>query len=786
MRFVFSVISQWGNAGFMATIPEALAIAVQHHQGGRLQAAEQIYRQILAVEPNQPDALHLLGVIAHQAGRNEVAVEYIGRAITLQGSVAAFHNNLAEAYRALHRISDAIACYRRAVELKPDYVDAHNNLGVALMDQGKPDEAAACYHHALALKPDYAIAHNNLGITLKDQGKLDEAVACYRRAVELNPDYAEAHYNLGLALRDEKNLEEVIACYRRAVALKPDYAMAHNNLGVALMDQGKPDEAAACYHRALALKPDYAMAHSNLGNTLTMRGKLDDAVACYRRAVAVKPDYAEGHHNLGNALRELGKLEEAAACYHRALALKPDYAEAHSNLGNTFKDQEKLDEAVACYRRAVAVKPDYAEVYSNLGNVLKDLGKLDEGLAYCHHALTLKPDFAGAHGNLGCALEEMGDLQGAEDSFRTALRHDSRFAFAHYKLAELLRGKLPENDLAAQRRLLEQGSASGEQRELTDAQRALLRFGLAQVLDARGEYAEAAEHLDRANALQLSEWRKRGQEYDPREHESRVARMIAVCTPDFFQRVRGFGLESELPVFVVGLPRSGTTLIEQILASHSQVFGAGEIKLASDTMVALGGEGVEPTEGLDQLNRETAHRLASRHLERLRGFNPTALRIVDKMPDNYLVLGLLAGLFPGAKLIHCRRDLRDVAVSCWMTHFREIHWASDQQHMVSRFHECQRLMEHWRKVLPVPLLEVDYEETVADLEGVARRLVAWCGLEWEPKCLEFHHAKRSVSTASLVQVRQPVFKTSVGRWKHYDQALASLFARLESLGAVRK
>ena len=314
--------------------------------------------------------------------------------------------------------------------------------------------------------------------------------------------------------------------------------------------------------------------------------------------------------------------------------------------------------------------------------------------------------------------------------------------------------------------------------KLTDAQRSLLHFGLAYVLDARGEYAEAAEHLDRGNSLQLSERHNCGWEYDPKEHELLVSRMIKVCTPDFFERVRGFGLDSELPVFVVGLPRSGTTLVEQILASHSRVFGAGEIKLAADAVVALGGQGADVVEGLRQLDRQTARRLASGHLEALRALNHAALRIVDKIPENYLYLGVLANLFPQAKLIHCRRDLRDVAVSCWMTNFREVRWANDQQHIASRFHEYQRIMEHWRKVLPVPLLEVDYEETVADLEGVARKLVAWCGLAWEPACLEFHRAKRPVTTASAVQVRQPVFRTSVGRWKHYEQALASLFARL--------
>jgi tetratricopeptide (TPR) repeat protein len=692
----------------MATLSEALAVAIQHHRAGRLQAAEQIYQQVLAVEPNHADAWHLLGVIAHQRGKHGIAVEYIGRAIGLEGNVAEYNNTLGGVYCSLRRTAEAIACYRRALELKPDLAEGHYNLGNALKDQGELDEAVACYRRALELKPDFAEARNNLGNALKDQGKLDEAVACYRRTAELKPGDAEAHYNLG-------------------------------NL---LHDQEKPDEAIACYRRALELKPDFAEGHYNLGNALKDQGKLDEAVACYRRALELKSDFAEAHNNLGAAFKVQGKLDEAIACCRRALVLKPDHAGAHGNLGNALKDQGKLDEAVACYRQAIALKPDDAEV----------------------------------HGNLGIALEEIGDLRGAEDCFRAALRHNSRFALAHYQLAELLGGKLPQQDLAAQRRLLEETG-------LTGAQRLLLHFGLARVLDGRGEYAEAAEHLDRGNALQLSEWRKRCQEYDPDEHESFVTRMVEASTPGFFQRVRGFGLESELPVFVVGLPRSGTTLIEQILASHSQVFGAGEILLVRDTMAAIGGQGADFIGGLRQLDRQTASRLASRHLEELRGLDRGALRIVDKTPDNYLYLGLLASLFPRAKLIHCRRDLRDVAVSCWMTHFEEIRWANDQPHIVSQFCEYQRVMEHWRKVLPVPLMEVDYEEAVADPEGVARKLVAWCGLAWEPACLKFQQAKRAVRTASAVQVRQPVFRTSVGRWKHYEHALASLLARVESVDA---
>ncbi len=435
----------------------------------------------------------------------------------------------------------------------------------------------------------------------------------------------------------------------------------------------------------------------------------------------LKPDFAEAHNNLGVALNDLGKVDEAVACYCRARELKPGYAEAHNNLGNALKERGEVDEAVACYRRALELKPDFAEAHNNLGNALREQGKVDAAVACCRRALELKPDYAEAHGNLGSALEEIGDLQGAEDSFRAALQHNPRFAFAHFKLARLLGARLPEKDLAAQRRLL-------EEMELTDAQLLLLHFGAAQALHARGEYAEAAEHLARGNALQLSDWRKRGQEYDPKEHEFLVTRMINACTPDFFERVRGFGLESEIPVFVVGLPRSGTTLIEQILASHPQVFGAGEIKLTAETLAALGGQGAASIEGLRQLDRQTARRLASWHLDRLRALNPTALRIVDKLPDNYSSLGLLASLFPRAKFIHCRRDLRDVALSCWMTHFQEVRWANDQQHIASRFHGYQRMMEHWRKVLPVALLEVDYEETVTDLEGGPES--SWPGAVW--------------------------------------------------------
>ncbi len=398
------------SAGRSIRIAELFAAAQRHHQAGRLAEAERHYKTILAIDQNHGDSLHLLGVIAHQVGRKDVALELIRKAIALNDRVPAFHNNIGLTLDALGRPEDAIIHYRRAITLNPHYVEAHNNLGTALAAQGKLGEAVAQYQRALALRPDSAEAHNNLGNAHKAQGKIDEAVARYQRALVLKPDFAEAHNNLGNALKKQGKLGEAIVRYQRALALKSNYAEAHYNLGNALKDQGKLDEAVAQFQRALALKADYAEAHNNLGNALERQGKSDEAVAQYRRALALRPDFAEAHNNLGNALQERGEVDEAVAQYRRALALNPGYAEAHSNLGNALKAQGKLDEAVAQYERALVLEPDFAEAHNNLGTAFQDQGKIDQAVAQYRRALALNPHYAEAYSNLAKALMEGGEL----------------------------------------------------------------------------------------------------------------------------------------------------------------------------------------------------------------------------------------------------------------------------------------------------------------------------------------------------------------------------------------
>ena len=362
----------------------------------------------------------------------------------------------------------------------------------------------------------------------------------------------------------------------------------------------------------------------------------------------------------------------------------------------------------------------------------------------------------------------------AEEAFRTALRVQPNFPISHARLATLLRGKLPDEDLTALERRLDDP-------DLPEAPRARLLFGLSQVLDARGEFARAGECLREANAISKS-LAKGQREYVPADHERFVTGVLKAFDAGFFERVLGSGSDTRRPVFIFGLPRSGTTLVEQILASHSRLHGAGELRLARYTFEAITaavGLTGQPMESVPHLDRPALLRLADQHLERLRalvGDKPD--RVADKMPDNYMYVGLLAAVFPRATFIHCRRDLRDIAVSCWMTDFRSIRWANDFEHISSRFQQYRRLMDHWKSVLPATIHHVDYEDTVADTEAVARRLVAACGLEWEPACLDFHRTERPVRTASVTQVRQPVYKRSVARWKNYEPSMGELFANL--------
>ncbi|MCZ7646506.1 MAG: tetratricopeptide repeat protein [Planctomycetota bacterium] len=721
-------------------VPELLKQALALHQAGRLRAAEPFYARVVELQPRHADAWHQYGILKLQLGDPVAGGELIQRAIGINANVPVYHANHAEACRMAGRFGKALGSCEAAARLDPKNADIQNIWGLVLLGQGKDDMAAERLREAVRLRPEFGMAHNNLANALRGLGDEEGALRHYKLAVQVQPQSAEARSNLGQYLLEQGDIDGALEHGRRAVELKPGMAAGHSNYGNALREKGDLEEAQKQYREAIRLEPRLAMPYNNMAQAKQEEGLFDEALEWYRQALALEPNSARFYTNLASLLNEMEREEEALQHFRTALRLDPKYVEAHNGLGALLRDRQEHEEARQCFRKALDLRPSFATALVNLAELEEEMGRLDE----------------------------------AEKLLREALRLDADHRGAHAQLAMLRRKNLPDADVENLRRLLDDAQAT--------ARRGMgLHYALAQVYDARKEYEKAAEHLVSANALRKEHQEKRNQSYAPPDHELFADNMIRTFTPEFFAAKAGLGSPSERPVFVVGLPRSSTTLTEQILCSHSRVFGAGERRFARESFEALPGL-LNPQgnsfDALPLLDAQAAKILADQHLEKLAALDAEALRVVDKMPDNYLYLGLLAIVFPKARFIHCRRDLRDTAVSCWMTNFRHIRWACDFEHIATRFTQYDRLMKHWRKVLPMPFLEIDYEETVEKPEEVSRRLIDWIGMPWEDACLEPHKTERPVRTASVTQVREPIYKRSVARWKNYEKPLAELFARL--------
>jgi tetratricopeptide (TPR) repeat protein len=586
-------------------------------------------------------------------------------------------------------------------------------------------------------------------------------------------------------------LPEAAAAYEQALQLRPDDAQAQTNLGVALTSQGQLEAAIDCYRRALRLRPDYADAHNNLGVALKANGKLTDAMACYQRALGLRPDFPEAYNNLGLALCDQGDLAGSVAAFGQALRLRPNYAEAYSNLGLTLKEQGRLQEAVACQQRAIQLRP-CADAYINLGNALRDQRDVEGAAAAFREALRLRPDYADAHNALAQVSVEQGQLQEAVRHALEALRFHPDWAPVVFVLAELAADgcyEFPEAQVQRIETLIGDPGTSP-----SDA--SLFCFALAMLREKRGDYDDAFASYRQGNALKHRLLHGTARAFDPQKHDEMIDRLIATFTPALVERVGGFGPDTELPVFIVGMPRSGTSLVEQILSRHPLVFAAGELKeigwLADSLPARLGAPEGYPR-CVDRLDQATAQTIAQEYLQGLArrarqggtgvapvggtGVAPVA-RVTDKAPLNFFHLGLLASLLPRARVIHCRRDPRDVCLSCYLQFFRELNFTWDLGDLGRYYRAYERLMEHWRRVLPVQPLEVDYEQLVTQPEPMIRQLLAFCGLEWDDRCLRSHESPRPVQTMSKLQVRRPIYTTSVGRWRRYEAQLGPL---LESL-----
>jgi tetratricopeptide (TPR) repeat protein len=622
---------------------------------------------------------------------------------------------------------------RKDADNGPPDAEALFAKAVIALHKGRVEFAEPILRQILDLDPDHADTLHILGIVAFRRGEVDESARLIRRAIELQPDNPAFHGNFSAVLNEMGLWEQAEAACRRAVDLAPGYPDALNNLAIALTELGRYDEAEDACDECIASRPDFAPVRITLGNLCRRRGRLEEAVAAYREAIALQNGNALAFGSLAAALRETGDLEEAGKAARRAVELAPHAAEAWVVLGTVLQAREDGEGALESFREAVHRNPGHAEARLDLAACLFRLGRFDESLLAYDQAAGISVAGARAQNGKGVVLLAAGRLEEARAAFRRALEMAPGMAEAWYNLSSAGEG-LTEADAAAMRTLLDGPglSASG---------RIALRFALGDLHDRKGSYAEAWAHYAAGNAL-----KREIRSFDAEAHDLKVDAIAAAFPASTFADWRKGEGDSELPVFVVGMPRSGTSLVEQIAASHPSVFGAGEL----DAIRRL-----EPQDAAD-------------HLARLHALAPWAARVVDKTPDNFLHLGAIARMFPGARVIHCVRDARDTAVSCFQQNFAAGHaWTTDLGDIARYQAAHDRLMAHWRQVLPLPLLEVVYEDLVASPEKQSRRMVDFLGLPWDDACLRFHENERPVLTASAAQVRRPIHASSVGRWRNY-------------------
>ncbi len=603
--------------------------------------------------------------------------------------------------------------------------------------------------------------------------RLTEAEACYRRVLAAKPEHPDALYMLGLIAHQAGQNDLAIKLIRQAIQQNGQHAAYFLDLGIVLIQQGKLDEAIVACRQAITIKPDLAVAYSNLGVALKDQGKFDEAIDACRQAIAINPDMAVAHHNLGVALYNQCKLDEAVAACRQAIAIKPDLVEAYCNLGIALKDQGKFDEAVAACRQAIAIKPDLIEAHSNLGALLLfGQGKLDEAIEVLHQAIALNPNFADAHNNLGLALMQLGDLSEARAALEQAVVLAPRKAKYRRDLGEITRIVAGDPHLAAME-LLAQDSAS-----LSVGDRIELNFALAKGYEDVGRHAEAFRQWLDGNSLKRQQIK-----YDEQTTLGAMNRTKAEFTSELIRKWQNVGSPTSVPVFIVGMPRSGSTLVEQILASHPQVFGGGELmhfsSAVEDVRTEFGGLATSPLP-MSAMTGEDFRDLGARYLAETERLAPGTMRITDKMPRNFIFAGLIHLALPNAPIIHTIRDPVDTCISCFSKLFRgEQNFSYDLAELGRYYRHYQELMAHWHRILPPGrILDVRYEDVVADLEGQARRIIAHCGLDWNPRCLAFHQTERPVRTFSAMQVRQPIYNSAVGRWRVYKDFLDPLFAEL--------
>lgn len=602
---------------------------------------------------------------------------------------------------------------------------------------GKLAEAESAYQAILQAEPENVDALNLLGVLYTNNFRPDAAVLCISRALKLQHRQPEAHANIALAYKDQGQLELAVKHFRESIRQDPWQAMVYNNLGNVLREMSQPREAIRVYESALKLDGEFAQCWCNLAA----------------------------------ALNEDEQRKPALRAVERALSLEPTMAQAHNNKGDISLAEGKYDEALACYRRATELNPKYVTALINMARTLRDMDRPGEALEIFQHALQLEPNNPEAHHAMGVLQEQVGNQTGAAEAFQSALKVAPGMAIAHYFLAQLRGRKISDQEFSAM-------LALREHQRMSPHDRMFLSFGLARAYEQQKDYDRAYECIAQGNRIKAEQ-----QPYDDVDTRKFVDSLADTAAALAARLGFAAGIDDERPVFVLGMPRSGTSLVEQVLASHSEVAAAGELPYAYDMAHRVREvTGRAFPENLKLLSPQQLRSLGEYYLSRHRRQNLDARRLIDKTPLNFQYIGLLGLALPGARFIHCYRDPVQNCFSIHKIPFdRKQAYAHSLTGIGQYYLRYWNLMQRWHQLFPGRILDVRYEDTVADLERQSRRMLEFLGLPFEAGVLEYHSNERLVKTPSASQVRQPIYGEALQSWKNYEKHLQPL---LDSLGPM--
>jgi len=670
------------------------------------------------------------------------------------------------------RLDQAESLVRQVITARPNLADAHNIMGVIQHRRGQTADAVASVRRAIKLNNNAPNYFANLGEMERVLGHLDVAVAALTRAVKLNPKSAQAINNLGIVCYDRREFAKAEQHYKRAIALDDNYAEAHNNLGNALRALGKPDEAIREYERAIDIRENYPEAYNNMGTVFRDQQKIEQAEASYRRAIAFRPNYLDALNNLANVLVGQKKYEDGIRILGDTLKLYPDNVPTLISLARAQMARGAYPMANRAIQQALKSQPENIEALTLGGQICHDLDNFEGSIEHFEKSLKLKPKNVEALNYYGVALKSVGRLADARNAFIKALEVQPRAIGTYSNLVDLEKFT-PENPLFQTMKRIVERVKNAE-----SAPYMALHFALGKAYDDMGEHQQAFHHFSVGAKLKRATLT-----YNEAEVFSFFDEIKNVFTKEFIQRKDIVSNPSNAPIFIVGMPRSGSTLTEQIISAHPKIFGAGEIKNMSYSIAALRLKypSLPKFPQLATVAKPTQFEtVAKNYLGAITKISNNAERVTDKLLTNFFFAGLIHMILPNAKIVHTKRNPVDSCLSTWTKLFKDDMPHSYDLGELGRYHrKYQDLMEHWRQVLPPhAFMEVQYEDVVADPEANARRIIDFLGLEWDPRCLKFHESDRPVKTASVSQVRKPIYKTSVERGRRYGDKLNPLIQAL--------